>query len=69
MNPISGRLSMIECSINGVVLHFYTEQELFSPQQVDEGTITMLSKIAFQPGQKVLDLGCGYGIVGIYAAH
>jgi 16S rRNA (guanine1207-N2)-methyltransferase len=28
----------------------------------------MLSCVRFFPGDKVLDLGCGYGIVGIYAA-
>lgn len=29
----------------------------------------MLSCVAFQPEDKVLDLGCGYGLVGILAAH
>lgn len=29
----------------------------------------MLSKITFLFGEKILDLGCGYGVVGIYAAH
>lgn len=29
----------------------------------------MMSKIEFQTGQKILDLGCGYGVIGIYAAH
>jgi 16S rRNA (guanine1207-N2)-methyltransferase len=28
----------------------------------------MLSCIRFQPHDKVLDLGCGYGLIGIYAA-
>lgn len=47
----------------------YTEGSLFSPNNIDTGTKTMLSKVEFQAGQKVLDLGCGYGAVGIYAAH
>lgn len=29
----------------------------------------MLSRITFEPHDKVLDLGCGYGMVGILAAH
>lgn len=28
----------------------------------------MLSLISFAPDDKVLDLGCGYGLVGLYAA-
>ena len=60
---------MIECNINGIHLKMHTESSLFSPNHVDKGTIIMLSKIEFQPGQKILDLGCGYGVVGIYAAH
>ncbi len=28
----------------------------------------MLSCVSFEPNDKVLDLGCGYGLIGIYAA-
>lgn len=28
----------------------------------------MLSCISFEPNDKVLDLGCGYGLIGVYAA-
>lgn len=47
----------------------HTESSLFSPNYIDKGTITMVSKVEFQAGQKILDLGCGYGVIGIYAAH
>jgi len=47
----------------------YADSSLFSPNRIDQGTITMVSKIEFQKGQKILDLGCGYGVIGIYAAH
>ena len=60
---------MIKCTINGIGLNMYTEHSLFSPNDIDKGTVTMLSKIEFKPGQKILDLGCGYGVIGIYAAH
>lgn len=60
---------MIECTINGIYLKMHTESSLFSPNCIDKGTITMISKIEFRSGQKILDLGCGYGVIGIYAAH
>lgn len=60
---------MIEYDINGIHFKMHTEDSLFSPSRIDEGSIAMLSKTEFQPGQKILDLGCGYGVIGIYAAH
>ena len=60
---------MIECTINGIYLKLHTESSLFSPNSIDKGTLTMMSKIEFQTGQKILDLGCGYGVIGIYASH
>lgn len=60
---------MIVDSINGISLHLYTENSLFSPNHIDKGTLAMLMIVDFRQGQKMLDLGCGYGVVGIYAAH
>lgn len=48
---------------------FETTPELFSPKGLDRGTEAMLSTAAFAPGERVLDLGCGCGVVGILAAH
>jgi len=55
-------------SINGIDLTFETENTLFSPLNIDKGTLAMLSVAPFSSTDKVLDLGCGYGAVGIYAA-
>lgn len=49
-------------------LRFRTEDGLFSPTKVDHGTLAMLSVVDFSEEGKVLDLGCGYGVVGILAA-
>ena len=54
--------------INGVELTFETDGDMFSPLAVDKGTLAMLNSVEFAVGDKVLDLGCGYGVVGIYAA-
>ncbi|MCL2840448.1 MAG: methyltransferase [Defluviitaleaceae bacterium] len=55
-------------NIKGVELSFETASTVFSPQGIDKGTLAMLSLVAFSQGDKILDLGCGYGVVGIYAA-
>lgn len=58
----------IETQIGPVALELETAEALFSPREVDAGTLAMLSRTRLTPGQKLLDLGCGYGVVGIWAA-
>lgn len=60
---------MFDVTIGAVALRLETEPGLFSPQRADASTLAMLSLITFEPEDKVLDLGCGYGLVGILAAH
>lgn len=60
---------MITATVNGVELRLETAPGLFSPRAVDTGTLAMLSRVRFAPGDKVLDLGCGYGVVGLVAAR
>ena len=61
---------MFTTNINSIPLSFKTEKTLFSPEHADKGTLSMLNKTTFSMSsdEKVLDLGCGYGIVGIYIA-
>lgn len=59
---------LIETTIKGVDLQFKTEEGVFSASKIDKGTLAMLSLVNFEEGDKVLDLGCGYGVVGILAA-
>ena len=59
---------MITKTINGIELQLETSAPLFSPTCVDMGTLAMLSICELSAGDKLLDLGCGYGVVGIYAA-
>lgn len=58
----------IETDVRGFRLRLQTSEELFSPRYVDRGTLAMLSVADIRPGDKVLDLGCGCGVVGIVAA-
>jgi 16S rRNA (guanine1207-N2)-methyltransferase len=60
--------AVIKINIKGIDLVFKTSGGLFSPRAVDLGTLSMLSLVEFGENEKVLDLGCGYGVVGILAA-
>ncbi len=59
---------MIKTDLKNIPLQFETDPTLFSPTAVDSGTLAMLSKCEFKETDKVLDLGCGYGVVGILAS-
>lgn len=49
-------------------LEIETTEGLFSPRGADAGTLSMVSAVELESGQKLLDLGCGAGLVGIAAA-
>ena len=59
---------MINTIIKDIPLQFETMSTSFSPGCIDRGTLAMLSIADFAPEDKVLDLGCGYGVVGILTA-
>lgn len=59
---------MINTNIKDTEMNFRTTNDVFSPQGIDAGTLAMLSIVDFHDDDKLLDLGCGYGIVGILAA-
>lgn len=59
---------MIEMIIKGKRLMFQTSDTMFSPRYIDPGTLAMLSQVDFDDEELILDLGCGYGVVGILAA-
>ena len=56
-------------NVCGVECSFVTNDKCFSPKSVDRGTLAMLSVCGINDGDEVIDLGCGYGVVGIWAAH
>ena len=59
---------IVKEEINGIEIVCETGEYYFSPKNVDRGTRLMLETVSVREGDKVLDLGCGYGVVGIYAA-
>lgn len=48
--------------------HIHSLPGVFSFDHLDEGTRMLLNVTHVPPGAKVLDVGCGYGIIGLVAA-
>ncbi len=54
--------------VGGQKLSFESTFGLFSPKELDEGTRLLMEQLKVAPDANVLDLGCGYGPIGVYAA-
>ena len=49
-------------------LTFHSTWGLFSPRRIDDGTWRLAESIELQPDHVTLDLGCGYGAIGVAVA-
>jgi 16S rRNA G1207 methylase RsmC len=47
---------------------FHTTWGLFSPKGIDEGTRLLLDHLEVKPDDRAIDLGCGYGPLGLAIA-
>lgn len=52
----------------GHPLTFHTTWGLFSPKGIDEGTRLLLDHLEVRPDDRAIDLGCGYGPLGLAIA-
>jgi len=59
---------IIETQLEDVSLSFKTTYGLFSPKEIDQGTKLLLRHLEVEKNFDCLDLGCGYGPVGIWMA-
>ena len=59
---------LLQAEVLGQRLSLETHRGLFSPEHVDRGTLAMLSHVEIASGMRIMDLGCGCGVVGIVAA-
>ena len=48
---------------------FSTTWGLFSPRAVDAGSRLLVEHISVQPNARILDIGCGYGAIGLALAR
>jgi len=58
----------IETQLRGHSLFFHTTWGLFSPKQIDEGSKLLIELVDVLDNADILDLGCGYGPIGIALA-
>src|SRR3989338_4620454 len=61
-------LRKIRQRIGRADFEFYTASGVFSKDNVDKGTLVLAENMRIGNGSKVLDAGCGIGILGIVAA-
>lgn len=64
-NKLSSNISKISSVIKEKTYSFFVDKGVFSNTKIDFGTKLLLENIEHISGD-VLDLGCGYGVIGIY---
>jgi 16S rRNA G1207 methylase RsmC len=55
-------------TLRDISLTFHSTWGIFSPREVDAGSRLLLKYLDIKPGDDCLDLGCGYGVLGITMA-
>lgn len=65
---LKSEIVKVSANINNISYYFYTDNGVFSKNEMDFGTELLLKtfKYNFSINKKVLDMGCGAGPIGIY---
>jgi 16S rRNA (guanine1207-N2)-methyltransferase len=58
-----------DATLRDRTFHLHSTWGLFSPREVDIGTHLLLDRIEVQPTDDCLDIGCGYGPIGLTLAR
>ncbi|MES9930341.1 MAG: methyltransferase [Candidatus Thiodiazotropha sp. 6PDIVS] len=56
-------------NLNGEKFLIHSTWGIFSPKEIDEGTQLLINNLHIEPEFDCLDLGCGYGPIGLYMAR
>lgn len=68
-SDLSSNIKEIEYTYRGNVLKYFVDNGVFSKDRVDFGTNVLLQNLPiFKDNAKILDLGCGYGAIGLAVA-
>jgi len=72
-SPVPADLSAyehtVETRLRGRKYTFCTRAGIFSRKEIDDGTLLLIESVDVMPMNSVIDVGCGYGPIGIAAAH
>jgi 16S rRNA (guanine1207-N2)-methyltransferase len=60
---------VIDADLAGERLTLHSTWGIFSPREVDEGTRLLVEWLQITPADDCLDLGCGYGPIGLLMAR
>src|SRR5947209_19589197 len=63
------RPAEFQVAVRGHAFTFRTDAGVFSGGKIDRGTELLLDALEIGPCELILDLGCGYGALGIVAAR
>ncbi len=66
--PRSRRTYRIQTTIRNFNITLYSSSGVFSARRIDPGTLLLAETMIIKDGWRILDLGCGYGVLGILAA-
>ena len=62
------KIRRIQVVIRGVHFEFITAPGVFSSRYIDPGTMLLAENMIIEDNRVVIDLGCGYGVLGIVYA-
>ena len=66
---LASNIKEISFEINGITMKLLTDNGVFSKNNVDEGSYAFLKVLLpLDLGNRILDLGCGYGTIGLTLA-
>ncbi|MBV2089295.1 MAG: methyltransferase [Candidatus Thiodiazotropha sp. (ex Ctena orbiculata)] len=60
---------VFSADLAGEQLIFHSTWGIFSPKEIDTGTQLLVNLLEIESGDRCLDLGCGYGPIGLYMAR
>lgn len=70
-SPVPGtphKRQVVETQLRGMAVKFATDAGVFSKSGIDFGSRLLIETLDILPTANVLDVGCGYGPIGIAAA-